>query len=1758
MSEIITQDTNNIKAYSKYTNSFKEKEIGTYLDSFLSQQVDKIISDLNNSYEKGDIKNCLLIIKTIHENNIFKIFSSEKRIILLDLVIKNILPNIICNPEIILNFLIKISFLIPKNYVIDWKFFYTFYYMLYTKNPSSINNYVPLFKSLYKFIPLNIVTKDDYIYLKKIFLENLYQPNKSYAINIFMYFLPKKYIEEDCDIQYKLFLLLKNCKKYFYGSCCMFAKILKKNGKLFFSEDKEKNDELIKIFLKYFFNNLNLYIIDDFSIKTPNYSSPVFFKSEKNKQKNKTDPAVIDTLLNIIFNTNLEKYNEIILSNLKLIVNYKHLYIKERSNTKVAKNFIKFITDFVHRLFNTIFYSKKYEEEINKKIKYEIKFNKPNEYLFTKLLDIIKIFSTCFTKLFLYENDGDFSCLEKLFKFIGKIDVNNNNSNYMETLVKNIDFNEYIKILKFFMENIETKNNKFILKLQSILPLLLSEYIYTNFTQVKEFIKEVIVLLSDSISSANISFDINILLMFATNFFDVKNKIKKNKIYEPLIPLIEEGTIKIMNNIIGFLDLICIKNINKFCFFVYSMEHFLDENNKKIISKKYADYIQNYEIESKYLKYYFYIIDKNEHEYIFNYVYNNMIYVDKSNDIKLSDYFLYNEKDEELKINVKYCSLEIFEKQINKYQNILSLLDYTKILTSEKNIKHFYEIYFTLLNKEEMNFKRFAIILFKSVLNSFINSRINEEDDKILIEYPSKENITLINNIYKKIILPYENYIKENLTKIEITKKFEQIIYIYFMLINIITTTKINIFLLLLEENTINFNEINIDYINSYKELYNLISNSKEIIKQIYEYKNGEILNNQNINSYFESIIINILKMNTDDMTNKRSDLKGKKSFIFNYFYLSHIKNYWLKQKMKVMNINYFSLLKNFISKNSFYYDCLYIFAKNITAVNQSGNGVSYCKKFLYSLNKEKIKEIYEKIYNDYKEELSKDKEEETETEKNKMKNILNYFIELSLVYLHFYPQNSFNVLIKFGNIFVFLKKNKYNFMEKFTGILFKIKTFIYLPECSEKDLKKFYDKYGKINDIIYNILSNIKINEKIKQENAIYYNIIKQILNYFVQILSDDNYFLNLFFNNKEKNDNNKNIINEREKMIAFIRLRDYMTQILDENDELYKKIKKIIIDIIFSKSEPISSKLGWLNFLKYFIKEEYKRYKTYHYIEFKNEDEFNKAWNDLKYKIKGKKKIKILPIYVDKIRFAEFNFTDENQKNSNLNEYKINPEEFMEILKQMDEWMDEKALMSSSNSKINEMIKKLSEFRQDNKGMDLKLIKTFYYMLELNYLNYNNDFIKNYKLEKTNNKILPVIFEFLLAKYIYMLNHKLFNSQTKKEFWSILNYYTNGANKKEDEKILGFFKFLFHICCLEDILFIFDKSDLDVKFPFDFRVKLYLYFSSFENLYQEKNIFENKNTEDIINTIITNDENLILYSSELYNILNVYFRMNKYLSYDFHTFEEIYKKEEIINFFINNIISKDFSKRSRYALYEMYLTFFDCLSDFSLFNLIIPKLALCANELKEESGNNIIQNIEEKFKRFNSPINFEILCEKISEILKKEENSNDANKLLYLQIVNIVYNSQKYFNSDVKFNSIEEDLFFKNLYKVFDKIKNENLKIKFISIFASFFNDLSEKENENFIKKYEQDIKNENYVYILMSQLLRFRMNLPLYIQEFIVKLKELCKKSNEIKSIINSILKIAMDNYHGTYIYMKNNLTQQCRDTLEEMTIEKSYFV
>jgi hypothetical protein len=91
-------------------------------------------------------------------------------------------------------------------------------------------------------------------------------------------------------------------------------------------------------------------------------------------------------------------------------------------------------------------------------------------------------------------------------------------------------------------------------------------------------------------------------------------------------------------------------------------------------------------------------------------------------------------------------------------------------------------------------------------------------------------------------------------------------------------------------------------------------------------------------------------------------------------------------------------------------------------------------------------------------------------------------------VYINLYPKDIINVLIKIGNIFASLKIKKFNILENLIkNILTKIKSFIYLPLCCEKDLNKIMNKYSGKNDIIFNEINKIKIEPKILEENNSY-----------------------------------------------------------------------------------------------------------------------------------------------------------------------------------------------------------------------------------------------------------------------------------------------------------------------------------------------------------------------------------------------------------------------------------------------------------------------------------------------------------------------------------------------------------------------------------------------------------------------------------------------------------------------------------------------
>ena len=183
-----------------------------------------------------------------------------------------------------------------------------------------------------------------------------------------------------------------------------------------------------------------------------------------------------------------------------------------------------------------------------------------------------------------------------------------------------------------------------------------------------------------------------------------------------------------------------------------------------------------------------------------------------------------------------------------------------------------------------------------------------------------------------------------------------------------------------------------------------------------------------------------------------------------------------------------------------------------------------------------------------------------------------------------------------------------------------------------------------------------------------------------------------------------------------------------------------------------------------------------------------------------------------------------------------------------------------------------------------------------------------------------------------------------------------------------------------------------------------------------------------------------------------------------------------------------------------------------------------------------------------------------------QKENDSNDTYKMLYLQAVNQIYKGQKHLN----LNKYSNEVIFDCLFKVFTNIKNDEHKKNFAGVFLSYYNNLSDDENKKFIEKYQkyifEDVKKEeedenkyNYIIILMTQLMRFKIRLPDYLQEFIIKLKIVNKKdNNRLKKIIVDALKLVMKYNQGSYIYMKENISEECKTVLEEMTKEKTYFV
>ena len=1784
--EKIENDAVDIKDY------YKEKEISEFFNNLININLKKILSILNNYIDCGDWKSCVLLTNKILLHRIFKYANEEYKTKFLDVLIKQLLPNLYLYLETeVENILELIYYTIKyvKNYSIDWKFFYNLFNI--TNSYKDMIDYKSkLFISLHKYYSEDDVTYDEYKILKRAILDDLLYTRQNNSFYVFIYFLPKKYILEDDELQLRILYLFQNRKINFVDCCCLFHKILRKNGKLFFSKDPEKNKEYIDSFIKYYFTLLNLYMSGDSKLIKQNYESPIPLFNKEDRKKLKFEKSVISVLIELLFNSNFKDIYSIIEQHLLLILNNKHLFLKEKSKDAVTRNYIGFLQELLYGI-NRLFHDRQYDKTSEKYILIPKKYG-GNEHLFNRLLIILKYLSLNLEKLFLYDNEGSCFAQRALFLFLSSVKLDND---YIRQILQNINFEAYLKMLVFFKDYSETRMAKYVMKLYTIMPLLLNDYVYTNYPKVRELIKDAVHFLADNVSSAHADVDIDILIIFCYEFFRVKDLSKKNKIYESLIPIIIEATEKIMNNIVRILDLVAKKNYYDFQIFIFALKKFMDKDSYEKISSSYANYIEDNEIESKNLDFYFLIINEEERIHLFNRMYNNLLYIDDSNNIEINKNFIYPKIDKDFNIDISKCSIEVYsEKQLQRYQKIFLFFNYTKILTNDKMVKKFYEIYFSLMNQKDKKFKKFGSEFFGYVINSILECKVDEKN--YLIEYPSEYHVNIAIQMYEKIIIPYENYILDYMKnnpkslkdskneELEQNKKnniseklaLEEVFENYMRLMHKVNIGKCNIIL------NLNFEQENLEgfkliqnQMKIYKKYKMHLKNSLNVITQIYEYNGGTtgnyIFSNHNTNLYFDEILALKIKENSQRIEARKALYENINNIIFNTSY-NNFSDIYIYNKVRIANINNFQTIKLIMPKEESYYTCMKLYLLCYNSVSHPDKIISSSLQEYYSNNPERMKNIYNEIYTKFIEVLEKLKNDSL-VEQNIMRNIGYTFFELSKLYSSLYPYDSLDIIDKFLKIIMLLKQKKFRKVEAYSyAIIINIKTFIHNVRNYEADNR--FEFNHKKNEIIESEIDKL-INLKKENEKKNSFN-IKHLKNIeaFIEKL------LNMLYqteNDKDKNNIKDKNISHPDIILFYNLLSNYALNALDKKSELYRKVMKFIFNMILVKKSPVSMRILWIKKLCALISGEYKNYERCEWIMFETEEEYQKFWDMVKYESDGKYFISYPFKRISRKRFV---FDEYLNRNS---EYNVNLEDLLISMAEIDEYEEDQKLIKKDAMKkvstLDEVVSKLSNHKfNEKKGLDFEKAKMFYYLFKLKYIDINSEYISkiNYSTElfnKSGKKIkhVCVIYEFLLAKYEYMIENKLFGEKDRNYFWTIMEKFTRRADKVEDEKIYAYFHYLFKNYSLRDLEYIFDYDFF--KYPIDFAADMYyLFHQNLVSLIGETKIFKKEKTEELIARIFSTEENIILDQNYLIYVLKIYYITNGMMKYNYFTFNDEFKKE-LGDHYIQ-LLSKCDTKYRRYGLFLLYTFFFLYLNnDLSIMKSSLEKMALCSKEFMStdkstntNKGKKIFQTIEQEFQGYIPSVDFPALCDMVIDILKKENDSNDTYKMVYLQTINQIYKGQKHFNL-FKYSNQE---IFDCLFKVFTAIKNEEHKKNFAGIFLSYFNNLTDDENKQFIEKYQkyifEDVKTEeedknkyNYIILLMTQLMRFKIRLPDYMQEFIIKLKIVNKKdNNKLKKIIIDALKLAMKYYQGSYIYMKENISEECKNVLEEMTKEKSYFV
>ena len=1678
-----------------------------------------------------------------------------------------------------------------KTLIFDFNLFYKIYY-IYRNNPSYnflSNKYI--YKFYYNFLkssPEN-ENKIDYNLIKKDILFALYHFNDEHykrGLDLIKFFAPLNKLKEDKNLQEILFNLMKNKKSSFIGLCEIFSKILAKNGKL--------NLDNFEDFLEIYFTRLNemIFYNNKDIISYPNeLKSNESDKKKKYFFKNKSN-HVENTLINLLFNENYVEYFNLIEKHLKIILqnietksninssNFFNIEAKEKKEiNELQSNTIKFLINIFDGM-NKLFSKKKYYSDLEKNVYEPIENSNENKFLFDRLKIVLFYFKIIIKKLFIFDIKHNHYILESYFKLMSLLNQNEEICNYFQEFINNLfifqpNLNDNLNKIqeKKNDENNELFLLKFLSKFDSILIYFITKQYFIS-KNIKELFIKIINYLPDKITDKNKNISLYVIKIFYKIFLICQNDEKYSDIKE----IINEASFNVTKNILNILDLI--KTSKLFFIYIHLQLTFINDEYKEKISDLFYNFLISKELKKDLIKYFLQqknrILTRKNIIKLFKKIDRNLDEDNKGKKFKDNKniYII----DEELnEINNYHCpfnndyikNVDILisdDYTIDFWKEIFINLNFNLILFEEndnkiieENKKIIYNLIYSLLNKKENKYYNIVYCLISGIINSLINPEII--DDKII--YPSKEKINFVIELYENVILPFKQSVQKIINKNEYLFKNEKIFEIYVGLLKYFFLNNFeNIFLYInYKQDSENFKEIFNEFNNFYNDSYiNYFKILNEILKDAYDILNNNIKEEDENKKIFTSVLtINnlffLFRQNFINSFNNYSNIinqiNAKNVYVKKYLYIPEYKKMYISLKNIKDYYENLKIIKYYNINNEILFQELLITCCNY---NNNIDNNSFIKSFVFHLNLKnfefnlKINEIILLYLTKLK---SLNVEDNLNTNQIIMNNIVNNTIYLTFVNIYINPYNLISSLLLINPLIIELSKKKFkNFKE---SILKIFKEFILLQT---KYLNLFNTNY-KIHNILnkfphINELYN-KEDENINEKNYKLKNLLNQIKKYLSSFIED-----NIF--DIRNLDNNDNYVLE----LIFFNI-SYIQYILLLNDkDLYNKYINILLKAFLSENynDEIKKKILYILFKLFNSKFKYE--KKYEKKVF-SEDEYNKNYKEILKSLKNKKNIKYNKIPVDYIVYKNYNKNIE-ENNSNI---KLNLETIIKILYKINDWtndqiLNNKNLDNNKKNEIKEIIKNniLQQKNNNNQNLNflfnlsiytenlfnIKISKIVFYLIAYKYLNYNeinyNSILKilkeNYKNVENNLIAITTFLNIFIGLILYDLKYKIYDPN-KNNFLDVFNFYTNNSNNNIDKEIFNSLNFIIKAANLNQIETIFGKNINN--FPLQIKIKICnLIFHNFDYnccLFNKENL-SYENVENLIDEILNNSKNLIKYSNVIDNLIQFYLILKGDLKSD----EKLFKfeiNENLYNFIENKLINNKNSDDKN--LLKIFNTFFYYNTNIIILNLnIFSKFITKISISKVVNENlNILNNFISSLNRIIFPINFINFIDNLDL-----NNKNITNKIVIINTILKIYKiNQHYFKNN---SNLDDKILFEKLCNIYF-ILNDKEKEIFKKIFIYYFNYLDDEKNKIIIN---ENINNEKLFPILLCELLRFKIEIPIYAQNLLINIY----KSTKNKTNINKIIIQIKNHYNNVYMFIKDFLNKECQDLFENLQIIEGY--